>query len=95
MQMPSMLLTPSHKQMPRDVDIHTNTWSIPELRGTISPTINETMSEFTDRQNIEDLRKLRYDDGCSEFIKQSDNDKNSNQEARVEYHSWRLLSQAD
>ena len=27
----------------------------------------------------------------AEFIKQSDNDKNSNQEARVEYHSWRLL----
>lgn len=26
-----------------------------------------------------------------EFIKQSDNDKNSNQEAKVEYHSWRLL----
>jgi hypothetical protein len=27
----------------------------------------------------------------TEFIKQSDNDKNSNQEARVQYHSWRLL----
>ena len=27
----------------------------------------------------------------TDFIKQSDNDKNSNQEARVEYHSWRLL----
>jgi hypothetical protein len=26
-----------------------------------------------------------------EFIRQSDNDKNSNQEARVEYHGWRLL----
>ena len=26
-----------------------------------------------------------------EFIKQSDGDKNSNQEAKVEYHSWRLL----
>lgn len=47
------------------VDIHTTFWSIPELRGTISPTINETMSAFTDRQNI-DLRKLGYDDGCSD-----------------------------
>ena len=28
----------------------------------------------------------------AEFIKQSDNDKNSNQEARVEYHAWRLLA---
>ena len=28
----------------------------------------------------------------TEFIKQSDNGKNSNQEAKVEYHSWRLLS---
>jgi hypothetical protein len=27
----------------------------------------------------------------TEFIKQSDNDKNSIQEARVVYHSWRLL----
>jgi hypothetical protein len=28
----------------------------------------------------------------AEFIKQSDNDKNSNQEAVVEYHAWRLLT---
>jgi hypothetical protein len=28
----------------------------------------------------------------SEFIKQSDNDKNSNQQAVVEYHAWRLLA---
>ena len=28
----------------------------------------------------------------TEFIKQSDNDKNSNQQAAVEYHSWRSLS---
>ena len=27
----------------------------------------------------------------TEFIKQSDNDKNSNQEAKVEYHAWRSL----
>lgn len=27
----------------------------------------------------------------TDFIKQSDNDKNSIQEARVEYYSWRLL----
>ena len=27
----------------------------------------------------------------TDFIKQSDNDKNSNQGTRVEYHSWRLL----
>ncbi len=27
----------------------------------------------------------------TEFIKQSDNDKNSNQEAKVEYHAWRFL----
>jgi hypothetical protein len=27
-----------------------------------------------------------------EYIEQSDNDKNSNQEARVVYHSWRLLT---
>ena len=27
----------------------------------------------------------------TEFIKQSDNGKNSNQEAKEEYHSWRLL----
>jgi hypothetical protein len=27
----------------------------------------------------------------TEFIKESDNDKNSIQEAKVEYHSWRLL----
>jgi hypothetical protein len=27
----------------------------------------------------------------TEFITQSDNDKNSNQEAKVEYHAWRLL----
>ncbi len=27
-----------------------------------------------------------------EFIKQSDNDKNSNQQAVVEYHGWRLLA---
>jgi hypothetical protein len=27
----------------------------------------------------------------TEFIKQSDNDKNSNQEAKVQYHAWRLL----
>jgi hypothetical protein len=27
-----------------------------------------------------------------EFIKQSDNDNNSNQEAKVEYHIWRLLT---
>ena len=27
-----------------------------------------------------------------EFIKESDTDKNSNQQAVVEYHSWRLLS---
>ncbi|MGB7662818.1 MAG: hypothetical protein WBL67_08790 [Nitrososphaeraceae archaeon] len=26
-----------------------------------------------------------------EFIRESDNDKNSNQEAKVEYHAWRLL----
>jgi len=25
------------------------------------------------------------------FIKESDNDKNSNQEAVIEYHGWRLL----
>ena len=32
--------------------------------------------------------------GCTdfdEFIKQSDNDKNSNQETKVEYHAWQLL----
>ena len=28
----------------------------------------------------------------TEFIRQSDNDKNSNQEAKVEYHAWRLLA---
>lgn len=27
----------------------------------------------------------------TEFIKQSENDKNSNQEAKVQYHTWRLL----
>ena len=27
----------------------------------------------------------------TDFIKQSDNDKNSNQGAVVEYHAWRLL----
>ena len=27
----------------------------------------------------------------TEFILQSDNDKNSTQEAKVEYHAWRLL----
>ena len=27
-----------------------------------------------------------------EFIKENDTDKNSNQQAVVEYHSWRLLS---
>jgi hypothetical protein len=27
----------------------------------------------------------------TEFIEQSNNDKNSNQEAKVEYHAWRLL----
>jgi hypothetical protein len=26
-----------------------------------------------------------------EFIKQSENDKDSNQEAKVQYHAWRLL----
>jgi hypothetical protein len=30
----------------------------------------------------------------TDFIKQSDNDKNSNQEAKVEYHAWRPLSAA-
>ena len=30
-------------------------------------------------------------DNFTEFIEQSDNDKNSNQEAKVEYHAWRLL----
>ena len=29
-----------------------------------------------------------------QFIKQSDNDKNSNQEAKVQYHAWRLLLDA-
>ncbi|MGC1134386.1 MAG: hypothetical protein WA941_16280 [Nitrososphaeraceae archaeon] len=29
----------------------------------------------------------------TEFIKQSDNDKNSNQEAVVEYHAWHLLTE--
>jgi hypothetical protein len=28
----------------------------------------------------------------TEFIKQSDLDKNGSQEARVEYHAWRLLA---
>lgn len=28
----------------------------------------------------------------TDFIKQSDNDKNSIQEARVQYHTWRLLT---
>ena len=28
----------------------------------------------------------------TDFIKQSDNDKNSNQEAKVQYHAWRLLT---
>jgi hypothetical protein len=28
----------------------------------------------------------------TQFIEESDNDKNSNKAARVEYHSWRLLS---
>jgi hypothetical protein len=27
----------------------------------------------------------------TDFIKESDKDKNSNQEAKVEYHAWRLL----
>jgi hypothetical protein len=27
----------------------------------------------------------------TDFIKESDNDKNSIQEARVQYHTWRLL----
>jgi hypothetical protein len=27
----------------------------------------------------------------TDFIRQSDNDKNSIQEARVQYHTWRLL----
>jgi hypothetical protein len=27
----------------------------------------------------------------TDFIRESDNDKNSNQEAKVEYHAWRLL----
>ena len=29
----------------------------------------------------------------TDFIKQSDNDKNSNQEARVQYHTWRVVAQ--
>jgi|GEM_PF-4686719 hypothetical protein len=28
----------------------------------------------------------------TDFIKQSDNDKNTNQEAKVQYHAWRLLT---
>jgi hypothetical protein len=31
----------------------------------------------------------------TDFIKQSDNDKNSTQEARVEYHTWQFLPEAD
>jgi hypothetical protein len=27
----------------------------------------------------------------ADFIKQSDNDKNSNQEARVQYHTWQAV----
>ena len=29
----------------------------------------------------------------TDYIKESDNDKNSNQQAVVEYHGWRLLSE--
>jgi hypothetical protein len=29
-----------------------------------------------------------------DFIKESDNDKNSKQETTVEYHGWRLLPEA-
>jgi hypothetical protein len=28
----------------------------------------------------------------TDFIKQSDNDKNRNQKAKVQYHAWRLLT---
>jgi hypothetical protein len=31
----------------------------------------------------------------TDFIKQSDNDKNSAQEARVQYHTWRAVQQDD
>ena len=42
-----------------------------------------------------DLYSLRQDNGLHnfiEFIKENDTDKNSNQQAVVEYHSWRLFS---
>jgi CHRD domain len=45
------------------VDIHTYLWSIPELRGTISPNVNTT-SGITELQSTDDLRKLGYNDGC-------------------------------
>ena len=31
----------------------------------------------------------------TDFIEQSDNDKNSNQEARVQYHTWQAVQQDD
>ena len=46
------------------VDIHTNLWPIPELRGTISPIITNATSGTTELQSAGDLRKLGYDDGC-------------------------------
>jgi hypothetical protein len=33
------------------------------------------------------MKRMNFTD----FIRQSDNDKNSIQEARVQYHTWRLL----
>jgi hypothetical protein len=31
----------------------------------------------------------------TEFIKQSDDDKNSNQEAKVQYHTWKPMPKPD